>query len=206
MTEPVRRGRWPLIAGLVLVAALALRIWVFGLLKVSTGSMEPTVRSGETVLWTPLGQPRPGDVVVVELPEDPGVLHLKRLIALGPGELELSDGRLYLDGQASWSQAGARTWTDGRCELRESRFVVEHSGEASWEVQRGGDHPLERLGADRIWVLGDARRSSEDSRQWGALPAASLRGRALFVAWSGALCDSGSPGPRSLAPSGPMEE
>lgn len=208
MTEssaPARFG-WPLVAGLVLLTALGLRAWVFGLLRVSTGSMEPTVHAGEVVLWTPIGPARPGDVVVVELPSEPGVLHVKRLVALGPTELELSDGRLYLDGVAAWSEAPDRSWTDGACQVRESRFVEERSAWARWQAQRGGDQELVRLSRGQAWLLGDDRRSSEDSRQWGAVPTSALRGRVLFVAWPLALCDSASSGPRSVAPVDHLEE
>ncbi|MCP4809746.1 MAG: signal peptidase I [Proteobacteria bacterium] len=179
------------VAGALALVAIAvfLRAFVFGVVRVRTGSMEPTVAEGEVRLWSRLAEPVVGDIVVVRLPDEPDILHVKRLVAVGPGEVELATGRLYVNGQAIGEESPDLSWVDGQCRERVAAAVTERSGEANWTVVADGDHAREPLEDGEVWLLGDARRTSHDSRQWGALPRSAIVGVVTSIAWSRDTCE-----------------
>jgi len=191
VTEP-DRGRGWLLAVALFAAALALRTWVFGLVTVPTASMAPTLLPGEIALYWKFVEPTPGDVVVVD--RDDGVLHIKRLVADGGEEVEIAAGRLYVNGAAiaagegapaSWSEPGR---AEDRCRERQSATVVEARAARRWTVIPGGEHERERAPEDTIFLLGDNRASSSDSRQWGPSPRAAARGVVAAIVWSRSPC------------------
>jgi signal peptidase I len=139
--------------------------------RVEGGSMRPTLADGDRVLVAPLAYrfraPRRFDVVVLEAPF--GDVLVKRIAAL-PGEtVAVVAGRAIVDGRPlDWPGAdaskGART-----------AAVANASAE--------DDSPPEPVGPSSVWVLGDARDASLDSRTFGAVPLASLEGQVLLRVW-----------------------
>ncbi len=179
---------WAAGAGLVGLA-LALRTWVFGLVSVPTASMVPSVLPGEVLLYWRLAEPEPGDVVAVDRAD--GVLHVKRVVAGAGQEVELSGGLLYVDGRRVTGELdGVLRWVDGDCTPREGRGAPEVLGAASYRVLPGGDHPRERVPEGQIFLLGDHRGASSDSRQWGPSPRSAVRGVVLARVWSREPCGS----------------
>ena len=180
------KGRWPLVlSATALVGALVLRHSVFGLVSVQTGSMEPAVEEGSTLLFSRLATPALGDIVVVQLPDDPGVLHVKRLAAHGPGEVELVDGRLYMDGERVAGDERRLSWTDANCLEKRVQGIVERGA----VVEKAGNHPRLSLHSDEAFLLGDRRAVSEDSRQWGPVRDELIVGVVRGVAWNAPTCD-----------------
>jgi len=176
--------RW-LVAALVLLACAALaRSLIFDVVRVRTASMEPNVREGAVLLTSRLGDAAVGDIVAVDLGD--GVVHIKRLVAEGPGEVELAEGHLYVNGVAAWSEDRPLAWVDGQCRERTELGTVE----GDRVVVAGGEHERVVLAAGEVWLLGDSRRSSHDSRQWGAVASSSIVGVVAGVAWPGPPCDS----------------
>ena len=137
----------------LLAAALALALLPLAALhpvRIDGRSMEPGLRSGTVCLALRpwcAGAPARGQVWLVQTPAGPAV---KRLVGT-PGErLELRDGSLWINGVRQHEPYAARG-----------------AGlpEGPWESGQG------------LFFLGDNRDRSQDSRTWGALSAASLRGR-----------------------------
>jgi signal peptidase I len=184
-------GRLALVASLVLLfLAIVLRIAVFGLVSVKTGSMQPAIRPGSTWLYLKYAEPELGDMVVVELPWEPGVLHVKRLVATGPGEVELVDGRLYVDGAPVFVDRDVDVpWLDETCTSRFGRGHEEIYGGSHVSVLGGGDHARTQLLAGEIWLLGDRRGRSEDSGQWGPVTYNAVRGKVWGPVLSGEACE-----------------
>ncbi len=181
MTE--RAGGLALVA--LLSAALALRWFVLGTVSVHTSSMAPSVLPGDVLLFSRLTTPAVGDVLVVEQGD---AVHVKRLVATGPGVVELSQGRLYVDGQPLRTGPGApRTWTDADCAERTTATVMEGAA-PGWAVLEGGEHERTTLAEQELWLLGDHRGLSSDARHWGPLPPESVLGVVLAVAWSHSSC------------------
>lgn len=189
MTERSRPGAWGLLA--VVLAAVALRFWGIEPVRVRTSSMAPTLLAGDVVLvWRP-GTAQAGDVVLMEEPSSEGLRHVKRMVA-GQGQVvELSQGQLYVDGQRLGEAdptGGVVRWLDRDCGVHESQPVLESVGSRQWSILPGGEHGRETIPGDHVWLLGDHRGASSDSRHWGPVERTWLRGRVLGVIWSRAPC------------------
>jgi signal peptidase I len=124
-------------------------------------SMRPTLLSGEWIvvnrLTYKLFSPRRGDVVVFLPPTNAQTDDLiKRVIGL-PGEtLEIQDGSVWIDGQL----------------LEETYIAGATSPDNRWQ-----------LGADEIFVMGDNRGLSLDSRSFGPVSMTDVVGKAWIIYW-----------------------
>ncbi len=168
---------WPrLIISAVVV--LGLRTFVGEASVVPTGSMERTVLVGDHILVDKLlyGPEVPlvnwrlprlksvhrGDVVVFRYPKDPSQTFIKRVAAVGGDHLEMRDGVVYLN----------------------SRRIAE-----PYAVHKGRPGPSEQVGPllvppNCLFVMGDNRDNSSDSRDWGFVPTGNVIGEPMFIYWS----------------------
>jgi signal peptidase I len=102
-------------------------------------------------------QPNRGDVIVFEYPKDLSRDFIKRVIGL-PGEtVEVRGGKIYIDGQ----------------------LMPEPFGPNPGSSTNG---PI-TVGSDEVFVMGDNRNNSSDSRTWGSLPLKYVIGKALLSYW-----------------------
>jgi signal peptidase I len=134
--------------------------------------MEPAVAPGERVIVrNSSGPPARGDAVVFRYPLDPDIFFLKRVVAL-PGEtIRIRDKRVSIDG----------------AELREPYVFhgdpqIYPDQPALPEPYRSRDHfgPF-TVPAGEYFVMGDNRDRSSDSRYWGCVPQALIKGRVIYV-------------------------
>lgn len=148
---------------LALIIALAIRYLLVEVYRVQGTSMESTLHSGERVLvnkfiyrW--LRSPKPGDVVVFQYPKEPDRDFIKRVVAVAGDRVEMREGRVYVNGVLFPEAPGVR--------LSEE------------------DSPREEtVPPDTVWVLGDNRNNSEDSRWFGPVHLDYIRGMAFFRVW-----------------------
>ena len=152
-----RRHRAPAAAraaGCVLLAVLLLRLWVVEPLTVASDSMEPAVTQGSSVLmfkpWALLGGVAPRAMVVFAHPVD-GSLTLKRVVATAGQTVAIEDAVLVVDG-AAVDEPG----------IDLSRIDATYFGPVT--VPEG-----------HVFVLGDNRAVSIDSRDFGSVPVSSIR-------------------------------
>lgn len=118
-------------------------------------------REGEHA-WYPFSAPRRGDVVVLDPPVASSQPFIKRVIGL-PGEtVTFEDGYVYINGQRL-----EEPYIDGAVTFCRSRRFCE-----------AGPVP-----AGMVYVLGDNRMNSEDSRYFGPVPIEDLIGRAWLTNW-----------------------
>lgn len=168
LTASVGRNRWSGLGrdvfGTMLPAALiALLIHVFlaQATRVYGQSMQPNLHTNERLVVEKLSYrfhgPRRGDVVVLHDPGGSSELLIKRVIGL-PGErVTIADGRVFIDGVAL-----AEPYLDQETQSQaQSRLVP----------------PLQ------VFVMGDNRQASRDSRIFGPVPRDQIVGRALFRYW-----------------------
>jgi signal peptidase I len=173
------------------ILALFIRTFVVQAFKIPTGSMMPNLLIGDHLLvnkfvyapsWggmetvvCPTRPVRRGDVVVFKFPEEPTRDFIKRVIGL-PGEtLEVRDKVVYVDGQP----------------LQEpyAHFIEPLRRRDDPEYGQRGEEGRDNWGPQvvptgQLFVLGDNRDNSRDSRYWGFLPLDQVKGRALIVYWS----------------------
>lgn len=169
---------------------------------VPAGSMWPTFDVGDRFLVrmrTPVCPrliPAYGDVVVFDDPM--GVrskVLVKRVVGLAGDEVRVTADGLLLNGDAISVPAGEGP--DGQALMREAV-----DGAGSWTVALGATaDPMGEAGAwvvpaDHVFLLGDNRSRSYDSRRFGSVPIQSVRGRAIRVLWN----PSRGPVWRSLQP------
>ncbi len=159
-------------------------------------SMEPTLLHGDRFvvdrgaygLFLPAseraaltwGQPAAGDVVVIRSPSD-GIDIIKRVVAVGGDEVELRADEVFVNGES----LRRRPWrTEGQ-----QRTALEGVGQREWVVQVDALSPPSDFGPEMIppgylFVLGDHRDRSNDSRHIGAVPLDHVIGRAVGLYWS----------------------
>ena len=175
---------------IAVILAFFIRTFIVQAFKIPTGSMEENLLIGDHLLVNkfvfgptasrierallPLSTVKRDDVVVFKYPEEPERDFIKRVIGL-PGEtVEVREKKVYINGKAldepyaHFLQPAAKP-----SELHEV---------TSFDVR-------ERYGpvtvpANQYFVMGDNRDNSQDSRYWGFLPAAYIKGRALVIYWS----------------------
>jgi signal peptidase I len=158
-----RKRRRPsgLAVGFALVAVLVLvRIFVAEPFRIPSESMAPTLRPGDQTLVAKLGgkSPRRGELVAFHSPQNDEVM-LKRVVAVAGDTVGLEDGVLVVNGR----------------KVREAYA----DPKAIDSVYVG---PV-RVRAGTIFVLGDNRANSEDSRDFGAVRTDSIIGRAVARVW-----------------------
>lgn len=181
--------RWSTRVGFALFSLLLIgRVWLFEVVSVANDSMSPALLTGELVwVWRgPLAEVSPGSVVLYEYS---GVRSLKRVVAVGGQTVEVSAGALFIDGDAA-RQEDATILLPGDCGVSEMSGIIERWGEVQAAVRPAGEAFSEQVPPGAVYILGDHRAESSDSRQWGPLPESAIRGVAGRVLWSGGGCDS----------------
>lgn len=173
---------------IAVILALFVRTWVVQAFKIPTGSMENNLLIGDHLLVnkfifgpTPLAIGRHtlpvreihrDDVIVFKYPDDPSRDFIKRVIGL-PGEtVELRNKKVYINGKPL-DEPFVHFLTPPSAENEEitAYDVRENFGPVT-------------VPADHLFVMGDNRDNSEDSRYWGFLPRSYVKGKALVIYWS----------------------
>jgi signal peptidase I len=129
-------------------------------IRVESVSMKDTLNPGDFVLvnrlaykWGEIGR---GDVVIFDPPFASPEPYVKRVIGL-PGEVvSINNGKIYVNDIL----------------VQEPYLNVNFHTNGTWEIPAG-----------EIFVMGDNRNNSSDSRSWGTVPIENIIGKALFVYW-----------------------
>ena len=148
------------------------RAEVFGYepFRVPTESMSPTILNREFILadtwWYKHHIPSNGEIVVFERPGEPGIKYVKRIVGVPGDRVEARDAVLYRNGEAVTEPY-----------LHALRPYIPY----------GRDFAPIMVGPGQVFVLGDYRDNSLDSRAWGPIPIDHLHGRAEYIWLSLAL-------------------
>jgi signal peptidase I len=162
------------VAGAVLLA-LVVKIFLLQAFYIPSPSMYPTLKEGDRVLVNKLSYKlhdvNRGDVVVFERPasEAPSAIPelIKRVIGLPGDSVTFRNGQVYINGELldePYLPAGVTTTADfapNRC-----------TPDAPCLIPQGD-----------VWVMGDNRNDSKDSRYFGPIPESSIVGRAFVIVW-----------------------
>lgn len=153
--------------------ALLLRTYVCEPFVIPSASMSSTLQIGDRVLGEKITyrseEPKVGDIVTFTNPEDPSQILIKRVIATAGQTVELRDGIVYIDGVAL-----SESYTAGK----KSYPIDSHATTLDADIEYPYTVP-----EGCIWVMGDNRTNSLDSRYFGAIPISSVTSKAVFVFW-----------------------
>ncbi len=154
-------------------------------------------------------EPQRGDVIVFKFPQDHSTDYIKRVVGLPGDVVEMRQEELYINGKPV-----QREKSDRPCDLGEVTEAPERERPSNlfdecetWvetlgskrhetiqEPGRGGrDFPRTVVPAGRLFVMGDNRDNSSDSRVWGFVDLSLVKGRALVIWWSRAENEGYSP-------------
>lgn len=176
---------------LAIILTIVIRGLVIQAFRIPTGSMEDTLLVGDFLFvnkmvygseidiglggqrffyyrFPAIREPKPGDIIVFRYPEDPSRDFIKRCVAVAGQQVEIRDKVLYVDGRAREEPYAVHK--DPRVLPRETN-------------QRDNFGPLV-VPRGHIFMMGDNRDNSHDSRFWGALPRDLVKGKAMFLYWS----------------------
>ncbi|SPD74064.1 Signal peptidase I [uncultured Desulfobacterium sp.] len=171
-------------AAIAIILALFIRTFIIQAFKIPSGSMIPTLLVGDHILVNkfvygvkipfinktiiPVSSPKREDVIVFIYPVDKSKDFIKRVIGL-PGEtLEMIDTKIFIDGKPYDDKYGVYSEPD-----EQRRLIPGKSNFGPLKVPDG-----------HLFVMGDNRDNSHDSRFWGFVPLPSVKGKALIIYWS----------------------
>ena len=197
----------------VLAVVLVLRSWVAEPFRIPSSSMTPTLLIGDFILvnkfayglrlpisnrkFLAIGEPERGDVVVFRPPQHPDQDWIKRVMGLPGDTIAYRDNMVWINGKPLRYVARGSYVGEGRnAEATGARLLTEQLPGRPHPVLERDDMPFFAQGegewtvpAGHYFVMGDNRDNSEDSRFWGFLPEANLRGKAFLVwmHWDGGV-------------------
>ncbi len=163
---------------IALVLALFIRTFVVQAYKIPSGSMIPTLMVGDHILVNkfiygvkipylrktiiPGKMPERGDVIVFIFPLDKSKDFIKRVIGLPGDTIRIEGKKVYING---------KLYPDKHAYYDNSKPLIKEFGPV--KVPKWG-----------LFVMGDNRNHSYDSRFWGFVPLSYVKGKAFFIYWS----------------------
>jgi signal peptidase I len=170
---------------IALVLALFIRTFVVQAFKIPSGSMKNTLLIGDHILvnkfiygvrspftrklWIPVKEPERGDVAVFIYPVDRKKDFIKRVIGIQEDTIQIINKNVYVNGKLFPDPPG-----------------MQHSEQ---RILPGSVQPRDNMGPvtvpkGKIFVMGDNRDESYDSRFWGFVPIKDIKGKAFTIYWS----------------------
>ncbi len=193
---------------LCLIAVVFVRSFLFELFKIPSSSMVPTLQIGDHIVvskftygltfpftsweFVAWNSPKRGDVVVFVYPKDPSLYYIKRVIGVPGDKIEFKGKDLWVNGEAvkkdpiedaelqaailGGPPSGGKLYQEV---LDTGAHVVKYSTEKSFDYVAPAT--VHEVAPDHFFVMGDNRDDSYDSRSWGDVPRANIRGRAQII-------------------------
>lgn len=156
-----------------LVAAVVIRTFVCEPFVIPSGSMEDTLEIGDRIIGEKVTyrvqEPKAGDIVTFVDPDDASQILIKRVVATAGQTVSLEGGQVVVDGVVL-----DEPYTEGKPSVAIARHAANLPDDVSYPytVPEGS-----------VWVMGDNRTDSLDSRYFGAIPVSSITSRAAFRFW-----------------------
>ncbi|WP_413288701.1 signal peptidase I [Bdellovibrio sp. HCB337] len=172
--------------------ALFVRSFIMTAYKVPTGSMQPALKAGDFIFSYRMAyswggkNPERGDVVVFSYVTQPNTSYVKRVVGLPGDKIQIASGKLIIND------------TPLDYELEANNSSVDNPSPESFDIylERDLGHhrrvifqksPSEQnfgplvVPPGEVFLLGDNRDASDDSRYWGTVPIGQIYGKVLFV-------------------------
>jgi signal peptidase I len=168
---------------MAVLLALFIRTFVVQAFKIPSGSMLPTLQIGDHLLVNKFiygiripivgkrilefSHPERGDVVVFIYPQDRTKDFIKRVVAVAGDRLEVKNKELFVNGQR----------------VEDPNAHYDRTGPGMMRAPRDNFGPF-TVPEDKIFVMGDNRDHSHDSRFWGPVTIDDILGKAFILYWS----------------------
>lgn len=160
-----------IMVAIVVLITVGLRTFVFVPYEIPSGSMEETIMTGDMVFSEKVSyyfrSPSRGDIVTFADPIVAGRTLIKRVIATEGQTVDLVDGSVVVDGAIL-----AEPYTNGKESYPLATTAPDVSISYPFTVPEGC-----------LWVMGDNRTASQDSRYFGPIKVSSVTGRASIIYW-----------------------
>lgn len=169
---------------IALLLALVIRTFVVQAFKIPSGSMKSTLLVGDHILvnkfvygiklpyWNiellPISQPKRQDIVVFRYPVDPSKDFIKRVVGLPGDTIRIQDKKVFVNEQP----------------LSEPYVVHSDSRVLPLSTSPRDNMIPVKVPANSLFVMGDNRDESYDSRFWKFVDMSELRGKAFIIYWS----------------------
>ncbi|WP_185245079.1 signal peptidase I [Citrifermentans bremense] len=164
-------GIYFLIAIFSMSISTAVKTNVIQAYKFPSGSMEPTLLIGDHILvdrTQSAKNPKRGDLIVFEYPEDSSKDFIKRVVAVGGDTVEIKDKELFVNGKT----------------VKEPYAVHKETDLIPATINPRDNYGPQVVPKDSYFVLGDNRDRSYDSRFWGAVTKNKVKGTVKNLYWS----------------------
>ncbi|MCC6712472.1 MAG: signal peptidase I [Candidatus Dadabacteria bacterium] len=193
--------------------ALIIRTFLFQPFKIPSGSMIPTLLVGDHLLVNkfvygtripftgisvmPFEEIKRGDVIVFTYPnpeKDPSkndMYYIKRVVGVPGDSIDINGRQLVInDRPVPLEYEG--DYVDERSGERLDEYIEDLSGHEHDAIFRQGKEttnkgsfiPVGEVPEGHVFVMGDNRDNSQDSRFWGFVPVENIAGKAILIHWS----------------------
>jgi len=171
---------------IAIIIAMFIRTFLVQAFKIPSGSMLETLQIGDQILVNkfiygvkipftdgrtliPVKNPEKGDIVVFKYPEDPSKDFIKRVIAREGDTLEIINKKIYVNDHL----------------IEGEKYAVYKSSKIYSAMVSPRDNLRKiRVPENKLFVMGDNRDNSHDSRFWGFVDLKAVKGEAFIIYWS----------------------
>jgi signal peptidase I len=172
-------------------AGVAVKQWLVEAFKIPSGAMVPTLLVGDHIMVKKGRHVERGDIVVFEFPQDRSTDYIKRVVAVGGDTIHVRDGVPAVNGIPLDHEKIAEPCTHEvePVGVEPCTLVRETNGGRSYTIMfsPGADAADFRsmvVPDGELFVMGDNRDNSYDSRKWGTVPIDHVKGKATLTWWS----------------------
>lgn len=186
----------------IFLIVLLLRSFLFEPFKIPSGSLEPTLLTGDFIFvnkyqyglrlpvlnskFLPISEPQVGDITVFRWPVDPSLDYVKRILGTGGDRVAYRNKQFFINGEPI-PQRFVDTTTNPDAQGRP--WVVEQLEETingkTYNIYVRPDLPADDFEVvvppGHYFAVGDNRDDSSDSRYWGFVPEENLVGKAAMI-------------------------
>jgi len=169
---------------IALLLALFIRTFVVQAFKIPSGSMLNTLLIGDHILvnkfiygiknpfsgntWIPVKKPERGDIVVFKYPINPAQDYIKRVVGVAGDQIEIKNKKVYVNG-----------------ELQDESYAIFLDNKILSPGKQSRDNmEMITVPANSLFVMGDNRDNSYDSRFWKFVDLKAVKGKAFIFYWS----------------------